>query len=107
MYYFEKLELREQIEADPSLEQFPDIGTAVWFMLVTFSTVGYGDVSPDSQSGTFEMPPLQRQRRSAPAWPPRGTMPPFRLLSTPRRGCRAAKLAPKGRSAAARAAQRR
>ena len=30
---------------------FPDMGIAVWFMLVTFSTVGYGDYSPNSHMG--------------------------------------------------------
>ena len=34
VYYFEK------IAADEGQANFPDVGTAVWFMLVTFSTVG-------------------------------------------------------------------
>ncbi len=30
---------------------FPDLGTAVWFMLQTVTTVGYGDVTPVSPLG--------------------------------------------------------
>jgi voltage-gated potassium channel len=30
---------------------FPDIGTAIWFMLQTVTTVGYGDVTPVSLLG--------------------------------------------------------
>jgi voltage-gated potassium channel len=30
---------------------FPDLGTAVWFMLQTVTTVGYGDVTPVSGLG--------------------------------------------------------
>ena len=32
---------------------FPDIGTAVWFMIQTITTVGYGDVTPVSAVGRF------------------------------------------------------
>ena len=41
VYYFEKLETAK----------FPDIGTSIWFMLVTFSTVDYGDYAPVTHSG--------------------------------------------------------
>jgi len=32
-------------------EAFPDMATAIWFMIVTFSTVGYGDTSPNTGAG--------------------------------------------------------
>ena len=46
VYSLERLEMGEEAAA------FPDIGNAAWFMLVTFSTVGYGhgpnpDPNPD------------------------------------------------------------
>jgi hypothetical protein len=44
VYYFEKLETG-------ATDKFPDIGTSIWFMLVTFSTVGYGDYAPVTHSG--------------------------------------------------------
>lgn len=53
VYYFEALELGELIDNDHAsgTAAFPDLGTAIWFMIVTFSTVGYGDTSPTSHSG--------------------------------------------------------
>jgi len=47
IYAVEQAELGREL-ADTT---FPDVGTGVWFMIVTFSTVGYGDVSPKSHSG--------------------------------------------------------
>ena len=32
---------------------FPTVGTGVWWAVVTFCTVGYGDVVPDSSLGRF------------------------------------------------------
>ena len=32
---------------------YPDLGTAVWFTLQTITTVGYGDVTPDTAFGKF------------------------------------------------------
>lgn len=68
IYYVERLELEKGYaggedgsapNCDPELgypadEQcpaFPDIGAAIWFMIVTYTTVGYGDVWPHSHSG--------------------------------------------------------
>jgi voltage-gated potassium channel len=34
-------------------DEFPDFPTAVWFMLQTITTVGYGDVAPVSPFGRF------------------------------------------------------
>ncbi|HET9083175.1 MAG TPA: potassium channel family protein [Candidatus Limnocylindrales bacterium] len=34
-------------------KQYPDFGTAVWFTLQTITTVGYGDVTPDTGFGRF------------------------------------------------------
>jgi len=36
---------------DPSA--FPTVGTGVWWAVVTFCTVGYGDVVPESALGRF------------------------------------------------------
>jgi len=47
MYAAEQIELGSEI-AD---QTFPDVGTGVWFIIVTFSTVGYGDVYPMSHTG--------------------------------------------------------
>ena len=56
VFYFERLEMRYRFGADENGTaydegNFPDIGNGIWFMLVTFSTVGYGDLSPASHSG--------------------------------------------------------
>jgi len=32
---------------------YPDLGTAIWFTLQTITTVGYGDVTPDTGFGKF------------------------------------------------------
>jgi voltage-gated potassium channel len=32
-------------------EQFPDLGTGLWWALQTVTTVGYGDVTPDNTAG--------------------------------------------------------
>ena len=32
---------------------FPTVGTGVWWAIVTFCTVGYGDVVPDTSLGRF------------------------------------------------------
>ena len=32
-------------------EEFPDLGTGLWWALQTVTTVGYGDVTPDSTAG--------------------------------------------------------
>jgi voltage-gated potassium channel len=32
---------------------FPTVGTGIWWAIVTFCTVGYGDVVPDSSVGRF------------------------------------------------------
>jgi voltage-gated potassium channel len=32
---------------------FPTVGTGIWWAIVTFCTVGYGDVVPDSALGRF------------------------------------------------------
>ena len=37
--------------ADP--EQFPDLGTGLWWALQTVTTVGYGDVTPEHTAGRF------------------------------------------------------
>jgi voltage-gated potassium channel len=34
-------------------KDYPDLGTAVWFTLQTITTVGYGDVTPDTGFGKF------------------------------------------------------
>jgi voltage-gated potassium channel len=34
-------------------KSYPDLGTAVWFTLQTITTVGYGDVTPDTGFGRF------------------------------------------------------
>ena len=34
-------------------KQYPDFGTAIWFTLQTITTVGYGDVTPDTSFGRF------------------------------------------------------
>ncbi|GAB4454801.1 MAG: ion transporter [Armatimonadaceae bacterium] len=42
-----------QIEGKSQPEAFPDIPTAMWWAVVTLTTVGYGDVYPVSQLGRF------------------------------------------------------
>ena len=37
--------------ANPEKAAFESIPHAVWFMLVTMTTVGYGDVSPNTSAG--------------------------------------------------------
>ena len=32
-------------------EEFPDLGTALWWALQTVTTVGYGDVTPENTAG--------------------------------------------------------
>lgn len=62
IYYVERLELKgysASSDCDPVLgypadercPAFPDIGAAIWFMIVTYTSVGYGDVWPHSHSG--------------------------------------------------------
>jgi voltage-gated potassium channel len=34
-------------------KDYPDLGTAIWFTLQTITTVGYGDVTPDTGFGKF------------------------------------------------------
>ena len=34
-------------------EEFPDLGTGMWWALQTVTTVGYGDVTPKNTSGRF------------------------------------------------------
>jgi len=51
LYYVEHIEL-VILRADRSGgSPFGDIGEAIWCMLVTFTTVGYGDVSPEGHAG--------------------------------------------------------
>lgn len=46
IFYAESLELGE----DSAFESVP---TAMWFMIVTITTVGYGDLSPNSVAGRW------------------------------------------------------
>jgi len=39
--------------AEPSSSGFDDIGDALWWSLVTFTTVGYGDLYPTTPAGRF------------------------------------------------------
>lgn len=48
LFYSERL-----AEAHGGTSEFNAMSMSVWFMLVTFSTVGYGDVSPSSWTGRF------------------------------------------------------
>ena len=34
-------------------EEFPDLGTGMWWALQTVTTVGYGDVTPENTAGRF------------------------------------------------------
>ena len=34
-------------------EEFPDLGTGLWWALQTVTTVGYGDVTPENTAGRF------------------------------------------------------
>ena len=50
IFYFEHMEL-VLIRGLPDAVKFNDLGEAIWCMIVTFTTVGYGDVSPVSHMG--------------------------------------------------------
>ena len=47
LYYVERLSLGSA----SGLNDFSEMSMGIWFILVTFTTVGYGDVSPNSWSG--------------------------------------------------------
>ena len=49
IFYAEQLELASHADRDSI--QFESLADALWFTLVTFSTVGYGDYSPKSHMG--------------------------------------------------------
>lgn len=50
LYFFEKLEA--DLSSNNGTETaFPHVNDALWFMIVTFSTVGYGDFSPNTNVG--------------------------------------------------------
>jgi hypothetical protein len=53
VFYFESWETGQLFsdERANGTAAFPDLGTAIWFMIVTFSTVGYGDTSPTTHAG--------------------------------------------------------
>ena len=61
VYSLERLELGDDASA------FPDIGNAAWFMLVTFSTVGYGDAPiPDPHPSPSPSPSPSPNRNPSP-----------------------------------------
>lgn len=56
IYYLERIELvvvpaNDNRTAPAGETPFNDLGEAIWCMIVTFTTVGYGDVSPESHLG--------------------------------------------------------
>lgn len=53
VFYAELLELGESEDNKDGVNEtaFTDVGNAVWFMIVTFTTVGYGDVTVTSHVG--------------------------------------------------------
>ena len=40
-----------EAEQEINPEQFPSLGSAMWWSLVTFTTIGYGDKVPESTVG--------------------------------------------------------
>ena len=48
LFFFENLEASLSNSTETA---FPEVNDALWFMIVTFSTVGYGDYSPNTNVG--------------------------------------------------------